>query len=94
MNQVVEDLESKMRQLTEWTTWHYKSNYQNLRKDLMEVQDLQKQLSSSLHVQLKVLQAKFNMLKEKVPLAPNRARIQGEQCRNGGLAVNLLNTIF
>lgn len=44
-----------------------KSNYQNLRKDLMEVQDLQKQLSSSLHVQLKVMQAKFNTLKNKLP---------------------------
>lgn len=47
-----------------------KSNYQNLRKDLMEVQDLQKQLSSTLHMQLKLMQAKFNMLKEKLPEAP------------------------
>lgn len=44
-----------------------KSNYQNLRKDLMEVQDLQKQLSRSLHVQLQVMQAKFNTLKQKLP---------------------------
>lgn len=44
-----------------------KSNYQNLRKDLMEVQDLQKQLSSSLHMQLKMMQAKFNTLKNKLP---------------------------
>lgn len=44
-----------------------KNNYQNLRKDLMEVQDLQKQLSHSLHVQLQVMQAKFNTLKQKLP---------------------------
>lgn len=44
-----------------------KSNYQTLRKDLMEVQDLQKQLSHSLHVQLQVMQAKFNTLKQKLP---------------------------
>lgn len=47
-----------------------KTNYQNLRKDLLEVQDLQKQLSSTLHMQLKLMQAKFNMLKEKLPEAP------------------------
>lgn len=44
-----------------------KSNYQNLRKDLLEVQDLQKQLSHTLHVQLQVMQAKFNTLKQKLP---------------------------
>ncbi|CAH0549287.1 unnamed protein product [Brassicogethes aeneus] len=43
-----------------------KSNYQNLRQELLEVQDLQKQLSSSLHLQLKMMQLKFNILKEKV----------------------------
>lgn len=43
-----------------------KNNYQNLRKEIVEVQDLQKQLSSSLQLQLKMMQAKFNTLKEKV----------------------------
>ncbi|KAL3271699.1 hypothetical protein HHI36_022171 [Cryptolaemus montrouzieri] len=43
-----------------------KENYQSLRKDLMEVQDLQKQLSSSLQSQLRIMQSKFNVLKEKV----------------------------
>ncbi|XP_018569297.1 uncharacterized protein LOC108909443 [Anoplophora glabripennis] len=63
-----------------------KTNYQNLRKDLMEVQDLQKQLSSTLHMQLKLMQAKFNMLKEKLPEAPisqskpsNRVRQCGQE---------------
>ncbi|KAF7282117.1 hypothetical protein GWI33_003232 [Rhynchophorus ferrugineus] len=42
-----------------------KDNYQNLRKEIMEVQDLQKQLSSSLSMQLKIMQSKFNTLKEK-----------------------------
>lgn len=43
-----------------------KDNYQNLRKELVEVQDLQRQLSSSLQIQLKMMQAKFNILKEKI----------------------------
>lgn len=46
-----------------------KDNYQNLRKEIMEVQDLQKQLSSSLKVQLKMMQSKFNTLKEKINMA-------------------------
>lgn len=43
-----------------------KENYQSLRKELMEVQNLQKQLSSSLQTQLRMMQTKFNTLKEKV----------------------------
>ncbi|XP_044261446.1 WEB family protein At4g27595, chloroplastic [Tribolium madens] len=46
-----------------------KTNYQNLRKEIVEVQDLQKQLSSSLQLQLKMMQAKCNTLKEKVGAA-------------------------
>lgn len=42
------------------------SNYENLRKEITEVQDLQKQLSSTLQNQLKVMQSKFNTLKEKL----------------------------
>ncbi|KAJ8957982.1 hypothetical protein NQ318_001983 [Aromia moschata] len=57
-----------------------KTSYQNLRKDLLEVQDLQKQLSSSLHVQLKMMQTKFNMLKEKLPQA---ATTQGRSGARG-----------
>lgn len=50
-----------------------KSNYQNLRKEIMEVQDLQKQLSSSLQVQLRTMQSNFNMLKEKLTVnAPQK----------------------
>lgn len=47
-----------------------KNNYQNLRKEIVEVQDLQKQLSCSLQVQLKMMQAKFNNLKEKITNTP------------------------
>ncbi|KAF2880466.1 hypothetical protein ILUMI_25714 [Ignelater luminosus] len=43
-----------------------KNDYQNLRKDILEVQDLQKQLSSSLQTQLQLLQIKYNFLKEKI----------------------------
>ncbi|KAJ3650672.1 hypothetical protein Zmor_016756 [Zophobas morio] len=46
-----------------------KTNYQNLRKEIVEVQDLQKQLSTTLQLQLKMMQAKFNTLKEKVGAA-------------------------
>lgn len=45
-----------------------KSNYQNLRKDILEVQDLQKQLSSSLQTQLRLMQTKCDILKEKICL--------------------------
>ncbi|XP_072387640.1 uncharacterized protein [Diabrotica undecimpunctata] len=57
-----------------------RSNYQNLRKDLLEVQDLQKQLSSSLHLQLKVMQAKFNTLKEKISQTPVKS---GQYSKSG-----------
>ncbi|KAB0791337.1 hypothetical protein PPYR_03137 [Photinus pyralis] len=43
-----------------------KNDYQNLRKDIHEVQDLQKQLSNSLQSQLQLLQSKYNFLKEKI----------------------------
>ncbi|XP_019869263.2 uncharacterized protein LOC109597924 isoform X1 [Aethina tumida] len=43
-----------------------KSNYMHLKKELGEVQDLQRQLSTTLHMQLKMMQTKFNTLKEKV----------------------------
>lgn len=43
-----------------------KNNYQNLRREILEVQDLQKQLSSSLQIQLKTMQTKFNHLKKKI----------------------------
>lgn len=38
----------------------------HLKKELGEVQDLQRQLSTTLHMQLKMMQTKFNTLKEKV----------------------------
>lgn len=43
-----------------------KTNYQSLRKEILEVQDLQKELSSSLQTQLKIMQDKCNLLKEKI----------------------------
>lgn len=46
-----------------------KDNYQNLRKEILEVQDLQKQLSTTLNSQLRTMQAKFHLLKEKVTVA-------------------------
>lgn len=43
-----------------------KTNYQNLRKEILEVQDLQKELSSTVQAQLKVMQNKCNLLKERI----------------------------
>lgn len=42
------------------------SNYENLRKEIVEVQDLQKQLSSRLQIHLKTMQSRINSLKEKL----------------------------
>lgn len=50
------------------TVTDVKNDYQNLRKDILEVQDLQKQLSSSLQTQLQLLQLKCNVLREKLSL--------------------------
>ncbi|KYB26891.1 hypothetical protein TcasGA2_TC033436 [Tribolium castaneum] len=53
-----------------------KTNYQNLRKEIVEVQDLQKQLSTSLQLQLKMMQAKCNTLKEKVGATAGPPRLE------------------
>lgn len=63
-----------------------KNNYQNLRKDLMEVQDLQRQLSSSLNMQLRIMQAKFNMLKDKLPAQPTQTSRYGHSSGQGGIS--------
>lgn len=46
-----------------------KNDYQNLRKEIMEVQELQKQLTSSLRTQLKLVQGRFNYLRDKIVVA-------------------------
>ncbi|KAK9754219.1 Spindle and kinetochore-associated protein 2 [Popillia japonica] len=43
-----------------------KNNYQNLHKEIQEVQGLQKELSSKLQGQLLLMQKKCNLLKEKL----------------------------
>lgn len=62
-----------------------KSNYQNLRKEILEVQDLQKELSSTLQTQLRVMQSKCHLLKERISLkgAPDAANGGG-----GGSSMN------
>lgn len=45
-----------------------KESYHILRKDLLEVQNMQKQLSNSLQIQLRVMQLSFNSLKQKLHL--------------------------
>lgn len=43
-----------------------KNDYQNLRKDILEVQQLQKQLTCSLRAQLQMVHGRFNVLKHKI----------------------------
>ncbi|KAL1502696.1 hypothetical protein ABEB36_007804 [Hypothenemus hampei] len=55
-----------------------KDNYQHLKKEITEVQDLQRQLSSSLNYQLKMMQIKCNRLKERISNA-EYAKLKGRQ---------------
>lgn len=61
------------------TVTDVKNDYQNLRQNILEVQDLQKQLSTSLQTQLQLLQLKCNLLREKltvnVPNPPGEPKI-------------------
>lgn len=41
-------------------------DYQNLRQEILEVQQLQKQLSDSLKVQLSQVHGHFNLLRNKI----------------------------
>lgn len=43
-----------------------KNEYQNLRKDLKEVQQLQKEMSKSLRYQMQSMTQTFNILKKKI----------------------------
>lgn len=43
-----------------------KNEYQNLRKDLKEVQQLQKEMSTSLRYQMQSMTQTFNILKKKI----------------------------
>lgn len=53
-----------------------KSNYQTLYREIQEVQGLQKELSTKLQTQLKLMQAKCHLLKERLSVkAPTAGRI-------------------
>lgn len=43
-----------------------KNEYQNLRKDLKEVQQLQKEMSTTLRYQMQSMTQTFNILKKKI----------------------------
>lgn len=43
-----------------------KEEYQSLRQDIHEVQQLQKQLSQSLRMQLKQVHSRYNLLRSKI----------------------------
>lgn len=45
-----------------------KNEYQNLRKDIQEVQQLQKEMNHSLRYQMSVMTQKFRILKKKIEL--------------------------
>ncbi|XP_044740733.1 uncharacterized protein LOC123301862 [Chrysoperla carnea] len=48
-----------------------KNDYQNIRKELMEVQQLQRQISTSLRSQLEQVQGHFTALKQKIAGSQN-----------------------
>lgn len=48
-----------------------KNDYQNIRKELMEVQQLQKQISTSLRTQLQQVHGHFTALKQKITGSQN-----------------------
>ena len=53
-----------------------KSNYQTLYREIQEVQGLQKELSTKLQTQLKLMQAKCHLLKERLSVrTPTAGRI-------------------
>lgn len=56
-----------------------KENYQNLRKEILEVQDLQKELSNTLQTQLKAMQNKCHLLKERISLRVPQGATSGSQ---------------
>lgn len=43
-----------------------KNEYQNLRKDIQEVQQLQKEMTSSLRYQMRAMTQTFNLLKKRI----------------------------
>jgi hypothetical protein len=43
-----------------------REEYENLRREISEVQQLQKQLSDSLHLQLRQVQGTFGTLRDKI----------------------------
>lgn len=43
-----------------------KEEYENLRREISEVQQLQKQLSDSLKIQLRQVQGRFGTLRERI----------------------------
>lgn len=51
-----------------------KNDYQNLRKEILEVQQLQKQLTFSLRAQLQFVQGRFNILKNKITFNHDSSR--------------------
>lgn len=61
----MEGLETGMMELLESVT-EVKNEYQNLRKDLQEVQQLQKEMTCSLRYQLRTMTQTFHVLKKKI----------------------------
>ncbi|XP_055644110.1 uncharacterized protein LOC129780153 [Toxorhynchites rutilus septentrionalis] len=61
----MEELESGMMELLESVT-EVKNEYQNLQKDLQEVQQLQKEMTCSLRYQLRTMTQTFHVLKKKI----------------------------
>ncbi|KXJ73778.1 uncharacterized protein LOC109404512 [Aedes albopictus] len=96
----MEGLETGMMELLESVT-EVKNEYQNLRKDLQEVQQLQKEMTCSLRYQLRTMTQTFHVLKKKIeannlpitslPLPSSSCAKQVPPAEGGNAATKMLN---
>lgn len=64
-----------------------KNEYQNLRKDIQEVQQLQRDVSTSIRYQMTNMQQTFQMLKKRIATSQQQRR-QREQRQSTSVAAN------
>lgn len=58
-----------------------KNEYQNLRKDIQEVQQLQRDVSTSIRFQMSNMQQTFQMLKNALPTPSSSRRVANSEHR-------------
>jgi len=65
-----------------------KNEYQNLRKDIQEVQQLQRDVSTSIRFQMSNMQQTFQMLKKRIASSQQRRQLQRDQLQSTTVAAN------